>query len=813
MEEESAGPAPNTVSAETLKPNAAAVLNGQGDITAWNDAATELLGYGLEDVLGRSATELLAHDLPADVRRRITDRREWSVRTALRHRSDDELDLQLRAFPLTGARSSVRWLVQATEPAAGASGDGDRGRGSAAMMKEWAWDQLAIPVAVCDSETRLVAVNQRMVALTGRSEAELLAGGLDDIIPPGAESLDGIGRVADEVLREGETLRHTARVVGGSGAEERIWSMALSPLAASDDRVRALSVAFVEVTQQARARRRLAVVNDASIRLGRTLDVAETAQELASVGMEFADYVTVDLLDAVLDGGEVDPALPVGRPLVFRRVAQDSVQPGCPESVVPGGEAHAHAEDSPPGHALRSGQAYRHSMDAPEVRQWLARFPARAESAREHGLHSVMGVPLVARGTTLGIVQFFRHRTAPGFDGDDLLLAQEISARASVCVDNARRYTRERATALTLQRSLLPRLTRRHAAVEVASRYLPAVDGVGGDWFDLIPLSGARVALVVGDVVGHGIPAAATMGRLSTAVRTLADMDLPPEELLTHLDDLVITLNRDHGTDAESPLSGDTGSTCLYGIYDPLSGSCTMARAGHPPPALVTPDGLVEFVDLPSGPPLGVGGLPFEAVRLQVPDGSLLVFYTNGVIGASDGDMDVGLGLLRDTLHRHTGSLEQTCDSVVAAILQERPSDDIALLLAQTRTLDASQVATWDLSSDPATVGEARAQVSRRLSDWGLEDLAFTSELIVSELVTNAIRYGSEPLQLRLIREESLTCEVADSSSAVPRVRRARMFDEGGRGLLVVGQLADRWGSRHTEDGKIIWAEQFLAER
>lgn len=456
------------------------------------------------------------------------------MRTALRHRSDDELDLQLRAFPLTGARSSVRWLVQATEPAAGASGDGDRGRGSAAMMKEWAWDQLAIPVAVCDRETRLVAVNQRMVALTGRSEAELLAGGLDDIIPPGAESLDGIGRVADEVLREGETLRHTARVAGGAGAEERIWSMALSPLAASDDRVRALSVAFVEVTQQAQARRRLAVVNDASIRLGRTLDVTETAQELASVGMEFADYVTVDLLDAVLDGGEVDPALPVGRPLVFRRVAQDSVQPGCP---------------------------------------------------------------------------------------------------------------------------------------------------------------------------------------------------------------------------------------------------------------------------------------PFEAVRLQVPDGSLLVFYTNGVIGASDGDMDVGLGLLRDTLHRHTGSLEQTCDSVVAAILQERPSDDIALLLAQTRTLDASQVATWDLSSDPATVGEARSQVSRRLSDWGLEDLAFTSELIVSELVTNAIRYGSEPLQLRLIREESLTCEVADSSSAVPRVRRARMFDEGGRGLLVVGQLADRWGSRHTEDGKIIWAEQFLAER
>jgi serine phosphatase RsbU (regulator of sigma subunit)/anti-sigma regulatory factor (Ser/Thr protein kinase) len=409
-------------------------------------------------------------------------------------------------------------------------------------------------------------------------------------------------------------------------------------------------------------------------------------------------------------------------------------------------------------------------------------------------------------------VLFFRHRRKAAFDGDDLLLAQEIAARASVCVDNARRYTRERATALALQRSLLPRLTQQHAAVDVASRYLPANAGVGGDWFDVIPLSGARVALVVGDVVGHGIPAAATMGRMSTAVRTLADMELPPEELLTHLDDLVITLNRENGGE-NSPVSGEIGSTCLYAIYDPLTAICTMARAGHPPPALAAADGLVEFPDLPSGPPLGVGGLPFESVRVPVPDGSLLAFYTNGVIGAANGDLDVGLGVLRDTLHRHTGSLEQTCDSIVASLLQDRPQDDLALLLARTRTLDASQVATWDLSKDPAAVAQARRQAGRRLADWGLTDLAFTTELIVSELVTNAIRYGTEPLQLRLIREASLTCEVADRSSAVPRVQRARTLDEGGRGLLVVAQLSDRWGSRHTDDGKVIWTEQFLQDR
>lgn len=793
---------------------AAAVLDDQGVVIAWNDAASELLGFGVHDVLGRPAGELLAQDLPDDVRRRIADRREWAARARLRRRSDGEVQLHLQAFPLAGARSSTRWLVQA---ALQAPTDGAARPGGTSLLKEWALDQLAIPVAICDAGLRLVAVNRQMSAFTGRSETELLSGGMEDIAPAGSEHLEGVAQLAGEVLRTGVPLRHTVRGTGadgdGDGCGERLWSMSLSPLAGRDDQVRALSVAFLDMTQQAQAKRRLAIVNDAGDRIGRTLDVTETAQELADVGLEFADFVTVDLLDAVLDGEEVDPTLSVGRPLVFRRVAHASVLPGSPEAVIPPGEAHAHAEDSPPGRALRAGRSYRHAMDSPEVREWLERLPARIRSVREHGLHTVMGVPLIARGTTLGMVQFFRHRTRSAFDGDDLLLAQEIAARASVCVDNARRFARERTTALALQRSLLPRLPRRLAAVEVAARYLPANAGVGGDWFDVIPLSGARVALVVGDVVGHGVSAAAAMGRLSTAVRTLADMELPPEELLTHLDDLVVTLGREPDDGGDPAPSTDTGSTCLYAVYDPLTASCSMARAGHPPPALVTPDGTVEFPELPSGPPLGVGGMPFETVRLQVPEGSLLAFYTNGVIGAADGDVDVGLGNLRDALHRHTGSLEQTCDSVVAAILSDRPADDLALLLTRTRTLDASQVATWEISADPSAVPEARRQISQRLAEWGLDDLAFTTELIGSELVTNAIRYGGEPLQLRLIREASLTCEVADSSGVVPRIRRARVFDEGGRGLLVVSQLADRWGSRHTDEGKIIWAEQFLGER
>ena len=420
-----------------------------------------------------------------------------------------------------------------------------------------------------------------------------------------------------------------------------------------------------------------------------------------------------------------------------------------------------------------------------------------------------------ARGVTLGVAVFLRGRRPEPFEQDDVLLAEELTARAALSLDNACRYTRERTTALALQRSLLPQRLPQQSAVEVASRYLPASAhvGVGGDWFDVIPLSGARVALVVGDVVGHGIHASATMGRLRTAVRTLADVDLPPDELLTRLDDLVSRLSADADADDGDDAETDVGATCLYAVYDPVSRRCSLARAGHPLPALVTPDGAVSFLDLPAGPPLGVGGLPFESTEIELPAGSILALYTDGLIESRYHDIDLGFERLRRALAHQEPSLETTCDNVLAAVLPDHPADDVALLVARTHALDSDRVATWDLPADPAIVAYARKQVAATLCGWGLDDAAFITGLVVSELVTNAIRHAESPIQLRLIRDRTLICEVSDGSSTAPHLRRARALDEDGRGLLLISRLAQRWGTRQGPHGKTIWAEQALPRR
>jgi PAS domain S-box-containing protein len=425
--------------------------------------------------------------------------------------------------------------------------------------------------------------------------------------------------------------------------------------------------------------------------------------------------------------------------------------------------------------------------------------------------HTAMVVPILARGVTLGVATFFRSRRDEAFDEDDLRLAEELVARAAVCLDNARRYARERAAALVLQRSLLPHGVPLQEAVDAASFYRPAdeLSGLGGDWFDVIPLSGARVALVVGEVLGHGIEAAATMGQLRTAVRTLADLDLSPEELLAHLDDLVLQVTREG---REAGIGGATnpgavGTSCLYAVYDPVSLRCDLASAGHLAPAVVAPDGTVGFPELPPGPALGIGGLPFESVELPLEEGSVLAFYTDGLIAAPG----AGKEGLRRVLRSRELPLDQLCRSVVDELAPSRPyTDDAALLLVRTRSLAAGQVAVWDLPADPAVVARARGMAARQLAAWGLEELAFTTELVVSELVTNAIRHASGPIRLRLILERTLICEVFDASSTSPHLRHARTTDEGGRGLFLISQFTRRWGTRYTAEGKVIWAEQPL---
>ncbi|MDQ1012128.1 PAS domain S-box-containing protein [Streptomyces sp. V4I23] len=800
-----AGPAEAAGSRTLLPRRAVAVVDTDGVLTAWAPGAERLLGYRSAEAIGHTVSLLFAAELPISFRRSLADGGEWSGLVELRHRDGRRVVVDLQVSPLYGAVGSTVWVMGATEP------DDSMGSDTAGALTGWALEQLPISLGVFDQENRLVDANAEAYRTLGVRKDEAIGRRLGEIRP--GPPYNRLEQLAAQALRTGESV--TARTLDRTpGAHDaRAWSEVVYPLRDGDGRVRGVSIAAVDVTEQDRARRRLSLVNAVGLRVGTTLEVTRTAQELADVATErFADFVGVDLLDSVFRGRASEPG-PHG--LVYFRAAQQSILEGCPESAIPPGEADIIAEDSPMARALATGRALRHRISEPGIQRWLANEPARARRAREFGIHSYLAAPLLARGTTLGLVIFLRHRTPEPFDVDDLLLASELAARAALSIDNARRYTQERNTALALQRSMLPQHAPRQSAVDVAFRYLPAdaVEGVGGDWFDVIPLSGARVALVVGDVVGRGIQASATMGRLRTAVRTLADIDMPPDELLTHLDDLVLRLDREEGPLGEEfadRADGDIGATCLYAVYDPVSRRCTLARAGHPGPAVVAPDGSVDFPELPSGPPLGLGGLPFESAEMELPEGSLIALYTDGLIASADSDIDVGLAALRGALADPAPSLRQLCDHVLEASPTDRPADDVALLLARTRALDASQVAGWDLPSDPAEVARARKLTTDQLAAWGLEDASFVTELVVSELVTNAIRYGRPPVRLRLIHDAGLICEVSDGSSTAPHMRRARTFDEGGRGLLIVAQLTQRWGTRHSSLGKTIWAEQDL---
>lgn len=821
--DESSGP--NGLSDEPTDPfdeaaTARVTIDARGIVTGWSEGARRLLGHQPSEIVGWPAAELLADGTTARSRTAeldpapppdpdpaaLSDR--WNGTVTLLHRNGDRLDVPLLAHRRTTDDGATEWFV--VSPLTRTALDLDD-----QQLSERVFMQSPCPMAIYDSRLRLRRVSYDMEGLLGLTEDDVRGLRLPEVMP--GPEIDNTERHMLRALETGaaQRLEFSLRLAGGD--RELSWSVSIAPVGDHDGRVRGVVVAVHDMTRQYRAQQRLLLVNAASTRIGSALDVASTAQELADVAVPaLADFVTVDLLPEVTSGGETSEG-PLPGQVMLRRVACRSVLAGSPEAVVEIGDTSFYPDSSPAAEALLTERGVMKRVTDSSVARWETRDPGRAAKMREFKFHSQMAVPLRARGTFLGVATFSRHQSPAPFERDDLLLAEEITARAAVCIDNARRYTRERDTALALQRSLLPRALPDHAAVEVAFRYLPADSegaGVGGDWFDVIPLSSSRVALVVGDVVGHGVQASATMGRLRTAVRTLADVDLPPDELLTHLDDLVNHLaaeassGQSAGGAAEAP--GVVGATCLYAVYDPVSRRCSLARAGHPQPAMVSPDGTVVFLDLPAGPPLGLGNLPFESVEVELREGSVLALYTNGLVESRQRGVDESFSALRTALARPATPLEDICDNVLKALLPGRPADDVALLLARTRALDAGQVATWELECDPAVVARARRDVSEQLADWGLEDAVFTTELVVSELVTNAILYAQAPIQLRLIHDRSLICEVSDGSNTAPHLRRARVFDEGGRGLLLVAQLTQSWGTRQGMGGKTIWAEQTL---
>ncbi|MFJ2669261.1 SpoIIE family protein phosphatase [Streptomyces sp. NPDC087525] len=454
------------------------------------------------------------------------------------------------------------------------------------------------------------------------------------------------------------------------------------------------------------------------------------------------------------------------------------------------------------------------------VEEYIARYPKMAALPGAGDKRAWAFLPLIVSGRAIGccVISFAESRHLLG---EELALLTALSGLIAQSIERARLYDTEHTQAQELQRGLLPHALPSTRAVSAVARYLPAAEGtnVGGDWYDVIPLSGTRVALVIGDVMGHGLPEAATMGQLRTAVRTLADLEYPPAELLTRLNDLV------------SGMGDDFYATCLYAVYDPVLSICTIACAGHPPPALVHPGGTARFIDLVPGPPLGSARLPFEAIDVPVPEGSLLVLYTDGLVESAAQDLDRGMAHLASALRTaasnpgrghgatarrgaaegESASLERVCDDVLASLLAKEPlTDDAALLIARTRAAAPGDVVAWSLPDGPIAAGEARDHVQKQLLLWGLSPLATTTELLVSELVGNAVRHGKTPIGLRLLRSEVLICEVSDASATTPRIRHASDTDEGGRGLQLVAAFSQRWGSRYTTTGKCIWTEQPL---
>ncbi|MER7682690.1 SpoIIE family protein phosphatase [Streptomyces sp. NPDC096934] len=441
--------------------------------------------------------------------------------------------------------------------------------------------------------------------------------------------------------------------------------------------------------------------------------------------------------------------------------------------------------------------------DAPAARAALPELLGD-ELAVPSGQRAILA-PLRGRRRVIGAALFVRRPERMAFESDDLLVAAQLATHSALGIDKAVLYGREAYIADELQRTMLPETLPRPTGVRLASRYLPAAETarVGGDWYDAIPLPGSRVALVVGDVMGHSMTSAAIMGQLRTTAQTLAGLDLPPQEVLHHLDEQAQRL----GTDRMA--------TCLYAVYDPVSHRITIANAGHPPPVLLHLGGRAEVLRVPPGAPIGVGGVDFEAVELDAPAGATLLLYTDGLVESRLRDVWTGIEQLREKLAAtaqltgpdHSPPLEALCDEVLDMLGPGDRDDDIALLAARFDGIAPSDVAYWYLEPEDAAPGRARRLARRALSRWGMEDLSDSVELLVSEVVTNAVRYASRPVTLRLLRTDVLRCEVGDDVPQLPRLRQARATDEGGRGLYLVNKLARRWGATRLSTGKVVWFE------
>ncbi|GGY11153.1 SpoIIE family protein phosphatase [Streptomyces anandii] len=793
-------------------------IGPDGHVDQWSLRAEQLFGIPAERAVGMDPIEAF---VDADLRERgqrkmaeILDGREWTGVVPFRAPDDEE--------GRRGEEGLAEVYVMPTRTA-----EGDKAAVCTVVdvrtlrrietdlaASQAIFGQSPFGFLLIDTDLRVRRANERFASIFGGTPDDHRGKGVHDYLPR-AEA-ERVAATLRRVLENGESITdmHVTGFVPGSD-ERRHWSINLYRVQSGSGRPIGIAWLGTDITarraaarEAAAARRNLALLNDAGARIGNSLDLETTARELLDVVVPgFCDLATVDLYQGLLAGDETPPGFADGS-AQLRRVAFASAVSDAPfggtGTPVEVGAVHHYPFNSPCADALRTARP-------------------QTVSGEDGGLvQSTLAVPMVAHDTVVGLAQFARTKGSEPFGDRDRGLAVELAARAAVCIDNARLYRREHERALILQRSLLPPGDPEASGLDIACRYLPgnAATGrpseVGGDWFDVIELPGHRTALVVGDVMGRGLRAAVAMGELRTAVRTLALLDLEPAEVLSQLDEIARGLGAPGGVQqatraARRPREADLSevylATCVYAVYDSVTRRCTFANAGHLPPVLVEPGEPALMLDVPPGMPLGVGGEPFEEVEVELPEGALLALYTDGLVESRDHPLDEGLQAFVGALTDPGRPLEDVCDHVLNTLGSHHGEDDIALLMARVQGLPADSVGDWTLPREPRSVGRAREYARSQLLAWDMEPLVDTTELLVSELVTNALRYGEGEIRLRLLLDRTLVCEVWDSGLVQPRRRRARDTDEGGRGLQLVGLLSAAWGSRRTPRGKTVWFE------
>ncbi|WP_275463104.1 SpoIIE family protein phosphatase [Streptomyces noursei] len=813
-------------------------LGPDGRIDQWSERAEQMLGIPARHALGKDPVEaFVPREFRETGRRKVSeilDGREWTGLVPYRRETDGAVDglAEIYVMPAEnedGERGAVCLVVDVRAL---------RGIETDLAAAQAVFGQSPMGFTLFGTDLKLLRVNERFATVFGGPPSRYRGGTPHDFLPrPEAERMTAALR---RVLETGEPVSELQLVGHIPGEEDRRrWSISLYRLHGASGRPIGVAALASDVTgrrraerEAANARRNLALLNEAGARIGNSLDLETTARTLLDVAVpQFCDLASVDLYQGLLAGDEEQPGMSDGsaelRRVAFASAVSDVPLPGgAPEEdPVTVGAVHRYPFNSPCAAALRTARAQivpgREGDEGPELGAVV---------------HSTLAVPMVARDTVVGLVRFSRTKGSEPFGERDTALAVELAARAAVCIDNARLYRREHERALILQRSLLPPGDPEAAGLDIACRYLPGTTAteVGGDWFDVIELPGHRTALVVGDVMGRGLRAAVAMGELRTAVRTLALLDLEPAEVLGALDEIARGLggSGDRGAMARTarsrsgaPAGGPQNrsartadlsevylATCVYAVYDPITRVCTFANAGHLPPVLVEEGEEALLLDVPPGMPLGVGGEPFEEIEVEVPDGALLALYTDGLVESRHHPLDEGLQAFRRALSDADRPLEDVCDHVLSALDTSHGEDDIALLMARVHGLPKDAVGDWSLAPEPRSVARARELARDQLTDWGLQALVDTTELLVSELVTNALRHGHGEIRLRLLLDRTLVCEVWDADLAQPRRRRARDTDEGGRGLQLVGLLSERWGSRRTPRGKTVWYELALPD-